>query len=133
MSPASYVVPFRVLLEQVGIDELGNHPIEITRDQLLTLVRTLLMSVPVDETWYMATYQDVEQAIASGAVKSAKDHFVSNGYFEGRLPARIVVDEQFYISQYPDVAEGVDVGEINSAQEHFESHGLAEGRLPFKI
>jgi hypothetical protein len=65
-------------------------------------------------------------------VKSAKDHFVSNGYFEGRLPAKVVVDEDFYITHYPDVAEGIHDGEIQSAQEHFDAHGFVEGRMPFQ-
>jgi hypothetical protein len=135
MSASSYVVPYAVLLKQIGVldDVGGNDRVEMSRDQLLSLIRNLLLSVSVDEAWYKTFYQDVEEAIQAGVVKSAKEHFVSNGYFEGRLPGRVVVDETFYRSRYPDVAEGIDDGEITSAQEHFESHGLIEGRLPFEI
>jgi hypothetical protein len=135
MTTSSYVVPYAVLLKQIGIaGELKDgQRIELTQDQLVALVRKLLLSVPVDENWYKTIYQDVEQAIQTGVLKSAKEHFVSSGYFEGRLPSKVVVDEEFYIARYPDVAEGIDEGEINSAQEHFESHGFAEGRLPFKV
>jgi hypothetical protein len=135
MSKSSYVVPYTVLLKQIGIlGDLGDDErVELTRDQLLSLIRKLLAAIPVDEVWYKSIYQDVEQAIQAGNVKDAKEHFVSSGYFEGRLPSKVVVDEEFYISHYPDVADGIDGGEINSAQEHFESHGLTEGRLPFKV
>jgi hypothetical protein len=135
MTTSSYVVPYTVLLKQIGVsDELKDGQcVELTYDQLQSLIRKLLVSIPVDENWYKTMYQDIEQAIQSGSVKSAKDHFVADGYFEGRLPSKVVVDEEFYISRYPDVAEGIDEGEINSAQEHFESHGFTEGRLPFKV
>ena len=135
MSTSTYVVPFNVLLKQVGLpDHLDEgQQVQMTREQLLSLVRKLLVSVPVDDKWYIATYPDVEQGIQGGSVKSAKDHFVSNGYFEGRLPAKVVVDEAFYTSRYPDVAEGIDEGEIQSAQEHFETHGFVEGRIPFSL
>src|SRR5215469_1149736 len=132
---SSYVVPYNLLLRQIGLSEhLGDGDrIELTREQFLLLIRKLLVSIPVDESWYTMTYKDIDEAIQAGFVNSAKEHFVSNGYFEGRLPAKIIVDEAFYRAEYPDVAEGIGEGEINSAQEHFESHGFAEGRLPFKI
>jgi hypothetical protein len=135
MSTSSYVVPYSVLLRQLGIagDSDGDARIELTREQLMTLIRKLLAAVPVDEAWYRTIYQDIDQAIQSGKVKSAKHHFVADGYFEGRLPSKVVVDESFYVSHYPDVAEGIDDGEINSAQEHFEAHGFSEGRLPFEV
>ena len=103
MSTSSYVVPFKVLLKQIGLlDGFGDKPLELTLDQLLSLVRVLLASVPVDEAWYQTTYPDIAQAIRSGAVKSAKAHFVSHGYFEGRLPAEVPADKAFFASQYPE-------------------------------
>ncbi len=135
MSTRGYVIPYAALLKQIGVvGELsGTERVELTRDQLTLLIRSFLASVPVDEVWYKATYQDIDEAIRSGTIKSAKEHFISDGYFEGRLPCKILVDEEFYVSQYPDVAEGIDDGEISSAQEHFESNGFGEGRLPFAI
>jgi hypothetical protein len=78
-------------------------------------------------------YSDIDRAIESGEVLSAKKHFVSDGYFEDRLPSKVLVDEEFYTRRCPDVAQRIDDGEIDSAQEHFESHGFSEGRLPFEI
>ena len=134
MPKSNYVIPFRALLRQIGLDEeLKDGPIELTREQMFTLIRTLLDFAPIDEAWYRKTYPDVEQAIASGVTKSGKTHFVTNGYFEGRHHGPIKVDEEFYLSKYPDVAEGIKFGEITSAQEHFDQHGFIEGRLPYEL
>jgi hypothetical protein len=134
MAVPSYVIPFRALLREIGLpEESGDETVRLTRDQVTLLIRKFLIYVPVDEVWYKNTYPDVQGAIDSGAFKSAKDHFVSNGYFEGRLPTKINVDVDFYTKTYPDVAERIEDGEITSAQEHFESHGFAEGRLPFEV
>jgi hypothetical protein len=65
--------------------------------------------------------------------RSTRDHFVQNGYFEGRRPHEIEVDEEWYLAHYDDVAEGVETGEIGSASEHFHRHGYREGRLPFDL
>jgi hypothetical protein len=40
----------------------------------------------VDEEWYLATYPDVAEAIKAGQFKNAYDHFMQNGYGEGRKP-----------------------------------------------
>ncbi len=93
-------------------------------------LRLLLPAVSVDELWYRRTYPDVAEAIDAGLFKSARDHFVQNGWFEGRRPYEIEVDEDWYLATYDDVAEGVETGEIASATEHFRRHGYREGRLP---
>jgi hypothetical protein len=126
-----FVVPFRVVLERAGIP-VPIPPTEfyITGDQLKAVMKSLLRGVNVDEVWYRRVYPDVDQAIRNGSYKSAKHHFVEDGYFEGRRPGVAVVDEDWYLSVYRDVAEGVETGEIISCQDHFESHGEAEGRLP---
>jgi hypothetical protein len=97
---------------------------------LLDISRLFLRGVTVDEKWYLSEYPDVAEAIGNGAFKSAKHHFVENGYFEGRRPHSFEVDEEWYLLTYPDVADGVEAGNIASAQEHFATNGYAEGRLP---
>jgi len=62
-------------------------------------------------------------------IKSARNHFIHSGYFEGRLPSAPEFDEAWYLAQYPDVAEGITKGEIASARQHFLEHGHEEGRL----
>jgi hypothetical protein len=135
MKKSTYVMPYSTLLKELGIrTRLSDEDtIELTGDQLRSLVKRLLVYISVDETWYRSMYSDIDRAIRLGEVPSAKEHFVSDGYFEDRLPSKVLVDEEFYTKRYPDVAQGIDDGEINSAQEHFESHGFSEGRLPFEI
>jgi len=41
----------------------------------------------VDEEWYLTTYPDVADGIEAGNIVSATEHFLSNGYAEGRLPS----------------------------------------------
>jgi hypothetical protein len=133
MSKSSYVLPFKTVLRQLELGDDIAGAIELTPDQLFALIRNFLVYVPFDENWYLRTYPDVEQAIESGATKSAKDHFVMNGYFEGRKPGPVEVDVDFYLATYSDVADGIEYGEIESAQAHFDQHGFIEGRLPFKM
>jgi hypothetical protein len=40
----------------------------------------------VDEAWYLRTYPDVADGIKRGDHVSAADHFITNGYREGRQP-----------------------------------------------
>ena len=126
----SYVIPFQTVLQSVGLSKDLPAEVKLSREQFENLVRSLLRGVHVDETWYRATYADVNNAIENGGYKSAQQHFIENGYFEGRRPSRVVVDEDWYSSVYPDVAEGIEFGEISSCQDHFDTHGEAEGRLP---
>jgi hypothetical protein len=95
------------------------------------LMTRRLAEVPVDESWYLATYPDVKDAIASGAVRSAAHHYARFGYFEHRMPRPIVVDEAWYLRAHPDVKDAIDKGVYSSGQQHYETAGLREGRLPF--
>jgi hypothetical protein len=97
------------------------------------VIQLLLSALEVNEDWYLNQYPDVAQAISEGKVKSARQHFVDNGYFEGRLPFEITVDERWYQREYPDVAESIKKGGELSAQTHFLRDGYKEGRLPFEV
>jgi hypothetical protein len=135
MNKSTYVISYTALLKEIGIrSHLDDEDtVVLSVDQLKSLIKRLVVCIPVDEGWYRGAYSDIDGAIRSGRVPSAKEHFVSDGYFEDRLPSKVVVDEEFYTRRYPDVAECIDGGEVSSAQEHFESHGFIEGRLPFEI
>jgi len=102
-------------------------------EDILSLIRRLIADAPVDEAWYLESYQDIAEAIGQGIVASAKSHFVNDGYFEGRLPFPIRVDEWYYLSQNPGVAEQVRKGVLASGQQHFDENGYQEGRLPFGL
>jgi len=100
---------------------------------LAELLMPRLEKVQVDEQWYLETYPDVLDAIQRGVVPGAKAHYCQYGYFENRMPHRILVDEPWYLSEYPDVRDGVvDAKDFASGQEHFERLGYREGRFPYR-
>jgi hypothetical protein len=127
----NYVAPFEAVREFLTADQSSYG--ENVTETFLTALRLLLAGIDVDEDWYLAQNPDIAQAIAAGTTKSAKQHFVEHGYFEGRLPFPITVDEQWYLSQNPDVCENVRKGTVKSAQRHFDTDGYREGRLPFAL
>jgi hypothetical protein len=128
----SYLPPFDVIKRSVEISTSRDGQVFATAsyDNLVGMIRSLLSVVPVDEKWYLTQYPDVAEAIAQGKMPSAKDHFVVNGYFEGRLPSLITVDERYYLTKYPDVAESIRKGTERSGQSHFLGGGYREGRIP---
>lgn len=92
-----------------------------------------LEKIHVDEAWYLNAYPDISAAIKRGVVPSAKAHYCQYGYYEHRMPHRILVDEAWYLMEYPDVREGVVTAKhFASGQEHFELLGYKEGRYPYR-
>jgi len=90
-----------------------------------------LASVAVDTDWYLRNYPDVREAIESGVVTGAEEHYRRYGYYEHRKPHEIAVDEKWYAESYPDIKSAIDAGHFPSGQEHFDLLGFKEGRLPF--
>ena len=121
--------PFDELRRRFNITARPGGIVVLPFDKLQALLRVFLELVIVDEEWYKANYPDVVDGIREGAVSSAKDHFIHNGYFENRLPHEIRVDEQWYLSANPDVAAAVKAG-LTSARAHFSEDGYREGRSP---
>ena len=93
----------------------------------------LLVTVPVDEAWYLSTYPDVKKEFDAGHIASAAEHYRLSGYFEGRFPSKPQVDEDWYLKQYPDVKAGVAKGLTKSALDHFMGTGASEARLPRRM
>jgi hypothetical protein len=87
----------------------------------------------VDPEWYLTTYPDVAAAIRKGTFKSAIQHYLSNGFREGRLPMAPDLDEPWYVRTYPDVAKAIREGRIRSAKQHFLDFGYKEGRSPRSV
>jgi hypothetical protein len=87
-------------------------------------------STVVDEKWYLDRYPDVKAAIQAGKYKVGYEHFMQNGYREGRVPRNFNVDEAWYLATYPDVAEAIKSGRVKSAYDHFIQNGYGEGRKP---
>ena len=109
----------------------GGRVIEIAENKLRELLWPLVKAIEVDETWYVTYYNDVADAIARGAMKSGREHYVTDGYFEDRLPRPVKVDEAWYLETYRDVREAISRGAVMDAQHHFEVDGYREGRLPY--
>lgn len=105
--------------------------IEVVETRLRRLVIYTLNGVAFDADWYLASYPDVRVAFEAGQIASARDHYLSCGYFEGRWPRPINVDAEWYIRAYPDVAAAIRDRRVQTAQEHFARDGFNEGRTPF--
>ncbi len=122
--------PFKLVKQRLSIVAVGGVPkINNSYEDFLGIISLLLRGVEIDEAWYLAQYPHLADALKDGLIKSARNHFIHSGYFEGRLPSAPKFDEAWYVAQYPDVAEGIARGEIQSAQQHFMEHGCVEGRF----
>jgi len=129
-----YVPPFETVRRAVEISTVrGQLRVNLAYDDFVRLVQSLIAGVEVDERWYLDRNEDVARAITRGAVASAREHFLGDGYVEGRMPFPIAVDERWYLEQNPDVAESIRTGAVASAQAHFEENGYREGRRPFPL
>lgn len=84
-----------------------------------------------DESFYLASNPDVKDAVARNIVVSAAEHYYTTGYFEGRIPKRLLVDERFYLERNPDVSAAIRKNAVASAQDHFDFAGFREGRQPY--
>jgi hypothetical protein len=130
----NYVPPFEGIKAFVTFAAVkGELTVSATYSQFTALIRTLLEGIEVDEAWYLSQNPDVAEAIAEGKTPSAREHFLSDGYFEGRIPFPIKVHEAWYLEQNPGVAEFIARGDLASAQQHFDEHGYREGRKPFPL
>lgn len=128
----NYLPPFEFIRRAIEITTVeGELQVAVSYENFIRILRSMIIGIEVDEAWYTSAYDDIGQAIHRGVIKSAKQHFIDDGYFEGRLPFPMVVDEPWYLQENPDVAESVRTGAVLSAQEHFDKNGYREGRLPF--
>jgi hypothetical protein len=84
-----------------------------------------------DADWYVTRYPDIAEALSSGKLGSAHEHYTQRGYYEHRMPYEIIVDEAWYLDAYPDVKDAVDKAVFKGGQAHFDALGYREGRLPF--
>ena len=129
-----YLPPFEVLKSLLTISNVkGELMVSCSYENLVQMLRRLIIGVEVDEKWYLDRYPDIADAISQGFVQSARLHFVSDGYFEGRMPFPIHVDERYYLAQNSGVADYVRKGMLESGQQHFDENGYQEGRLPFGL
>lgn len=129
-----YLPPFDFLKSQATVDTVaGQTMIHMSHDELVEMLRSIIINMDIDEAWYLRRYPDVAEAVRAGTFKSAKEHFVNNGYFEGRMPFQIEVDERYYLASYPELVESIQKEVIANGQQHFDENGYLEGRRPFEI
>jgi hypothetical protein len=129
-----YLPPFDLIRRSVEISTVrGELRVSLSYDDFIKIIRLMISGIKVDEEWYLQEYGDIAQAIRDEQLMSAKQHFLDDGYFEGRRPFPMPVDERWYLEQYPDVAESVRKGIVGSAEQHFAEDGYREGRLPHEI
>ena len=127
-----YLPPFELIRRAIEISTVrGELRVNVSYENFVAILRQMIRGIEVNEAWYARAYEDIGDAVEQGLIGSAKQHFVHDGYFEGRLPFPIMVDESWYLTEHPDVAESIRTGTVVSAQEHFEKDGYREGRLPF--
>ncbi len=127
-----YLPPFELIRRSIEISTVrGELRVNVSYEDFVKILKTLIQGIEVNEAWYAKTYEDIGGAIKNGVVRSARQHFVDDGYFEGRRPFPIAVDEKWYLTANPDVADSIRHGNVVSAQEHFDKDGYSEGRLPF--
>lgn len=130
----TYLPPFNSIRAMLQIEDVqGKLMVNVSYDEFLDTIRALLSVIEVDEAWYLEKYPDVAEGIKAGRVESARQHFMHNGYFEGRLPFALKIDERWYLTQNPGVADYIRAGRLDSGQQHFDHDGYREGRLPFPL
>ena len=128
-----YLPPFDLIRRSVEITSVkGELRVNVSYDSFIEILRSIISDIDLDEEWYLTEYPDIAEAVRTGKLVSARQHFIDDGYFEGRLPFPMQVDERWYLEQNPDVAENVRKGLLSSGQQHFAEDGYREGRLPYK-
>lgn len=128
-----YVPPLLAILKIIGCSEKDleeGKRISTPASFLRLLLQIAVAHSDLNEAGYLESNPDVSDAVRRGSIESAIFHYISRGYFEGRLGALPNVDEEWYLQTYPDVSSAVRSGKIKSALEHFNVIGAAEGRSP---
>lgn len=120
-----------LLSQKLVLPSLAAGYVAVDRALWLRMLARWVAGVAVDEAWYRQRYSDVDEAIRSGLLSSAMQHYRERGYFEHRFPYAIAVDAEWYGAEYHDAAGAIAQGLFASAQHHFEEVGFKEGRLPY--
>src|SRR3978361_1361412 len=80
-----YLPPFELIRRSIEISTVrGELRVNVSYETFIAILRQMIQGIEVDEAWYVRTYEDIGNAINGGIVGSAKQHFVHDGYFEGR-------------------------------------------------
>ncbi len=78
-------ISLETVLALVGSSPEDEHPpATVSWESFTAVVQRFLPLLPFDAKWYSEQYPDIAAAVANGEMRSAHDHFISNGFFEGR-------------------------------------------------
>ena len=131
--PNMYVPPFGQLLPTMGMTRAEYEAaasVTVPKEMMTMLLQIALASSELNEEGYLADNPDIRAAVQAGSIEDIRVHYLSHGYFEGRIGATPPVDERWYQATYPDVAKAIQEGALQSAKMHFDLIGAAEGRSP---
>ena len=127
------IPPYRIVRAEIrkANPRYPDQPTVVIKTELLDyLINCAVQLSAFDEAHYLKKYPDVAAAVQAGTVASAKDHFVQEGYREGRHPVQVKVDEAWYLEKNQDVDTAVQKGAVKSATQHYVSAGWKELRSP---
>lgn len=125
-----FVPPYQVLLNALHAAPSGADAVSVPRPLLELMLRLLVAGMPFDRDTYLRRNPDIAEALAEGKIDDPHRHFITRGYFEGRIGGAPPVDEAWYERHNPDVAREIAAGRIASAAGHYERSGAAEWRSP---
>ena len=95
-----YLPPFDLIRRMVEVSTVkGELRVSVSYDDFIKILQMMIAVVEVDEEWYLHEHADIARAINNGNVQSPRQHFIDDGYFEGRLPFPMPVDERWYLER----------------------------------
>jgi len=127
------IPPYNAVLRALGTtpQELENQSeITVPSKLLKFLLKIAVVSGDFNENGYLAANPDVATAVRQKMIPSARDHYVTTGYWECRRGATPDVDENWYRKSNPDVAAAIRNKTVTSVSEHYLLTGVEEFRSP---
>nr|WP_298797999.1 hypothetical protein [uncultured Acetobacter sp.] len=126
------MIPYSFLADSLGFSSThsAEQTVTLPSSLFVFLIENYLLHQPFNEENYLHTNPDVADAIQAGTLKSGKQHYVTQGYWEERDGAGPSFSEEWYVRQNPDVAIAVQRGECPSGAVHYGRYGRQEGRCP---
>ena len=131
----SYIPPLDLICTYLGVDpavlkDPKDETVTVKVELVHLFLRLVASGVQFDPEWYTRAHPDIGDAFSAGIIADLKEHFVSTGFFEGRLGAPEAIDEEWYLNQFPDVGKALRSGQVESVAEHYITVGKREWRAP---
>jgi hypothetical protein len=125
------MAPFATLINQkVLIPPSRTQYVAVDKEHLVDFPKPTLRALHVDADRSLVNNPGIAEAIKSGDVATAVDHYDTYGDYEHRMPHEIKGDDEWYLTLYPDVKDAALKGLYPSALGHYCTVGFEEGRIP---